>query len=421
MTKTEQIIEELLACSDDSEVKLVMAEYAGSKGPLYNALSQASARLRHRLDAARKQNSDAEDQRDLLARQVKALQTEQPRLEAQVNLLEERVFEEEVRLGEVHELLERGKRLEDAGFIEEHLEHLRGMLAQIAESQELPVEDVLTQFFDAVNRYGPLVSLELEIKKAEQRAEAARAEVERWESQARLTEERCEDREAAIDSVQRMLAEGIAEDDMILWAPVLQDAGTTVGELAEHLKRYGSLEALTRTRRTEAEELQAHIPLLKAEVQALSEQRSNAEAGIHAVQEEALDEIGEAGRQAANVITKAGEQAQEIVQSLNIAGARYADLREEVAVLTGYVELGRAFSTEDPEVWRELPKEVIRHAIKGIIAWSRVEDRNVQLPPPGLLKFKAGAWTRLTPAELLTWALLGTFSEEERLALSTAT
>ena len=112
--------------------------------------------------------------------------------------------------------------------------------------------------------------------------------------------------------------------------------------------------------------------------------------------------------------------ARQLMENLNAAGIDYGDIRAEAATMAGYVELARALSTQDTEVWQALPNQLIQHAIKGIITWARGEDRNAQLSPPGLLKFKAGAWTRLTPVELLTWAMTGTFTAEERETLSTA-
>ena len=126
MTIKQTIVDELLDCGDDSAaLKGVFDKYSRSKGPLYAALSVATTRVRNRLEVTQKQNVKMEFQRDSLADQVQALEENKERLEEGVGDLEGKVSEEEIRLGEVYKLLERGKELEQAGFGEEELERLR--------------------------------------------------------------------------------------------------------------------------------------------------------------------------------------------------------------------------------------------------------------------------------------------------------
>ena len=191
MTIKQTIVDELLECGDDpTALKEVFDRYSRSKGPLYSALSEATSRVRQQLGAAHKRYLHVEDQRDLLAEQVEALAERQETLEEQVSALDRKIFEGEIRLGEVYELLERGKGLEQSGFGEEELERLQGMLTQITKSPEIPPEEAVAQFFETVGRYGPLVSFDLEITQAETRAANARDEAEQWEADARQNEDR---------------------------------------------------------------------------------------------------------------------------------------------------------------------------------------------------------------------------------------
>ena len=108
----------------------------------------------------------------------------------------------------------------------------------------------------------------------------------------------------------------------------------------------------------------------------------------------------------AQAITKAGEEAQRVVESLNSAGLVYGDVRDEAATLKGYVGLARALVTDDPEVWQGLPRQVIQHIVKGAVTWARTEERDVQVPPSDMTRRLEGisSWTRLSLSEILLWA-----------------
>ena len=110
-----------------------------------------------------------------------------------------------------------------------------------------------------------------------------------------------------------------------------------------------------------------------------------------------------------------------MVESLNVAGLGYGDVRDQASTLGQYVELARALITDDPEAWQGLPRQVVQHMVRGAVVWAKGEDRDVQLPAPDMIRRLRGisSWTRLNLSELLIWAMTGTFSEEERTALST--
>ena len=342
MTIKQTIVDELLDCGDGPVLKQVMDRYAKSKGPLYSALAEATSALRHRLEATHKQNVKMEFQRDSLADQIEALVERQETLEEQVSDLQGKVFEGEIQLGEVYELLERGKLLEQFGFGEEELEQLQGMLSQIADSQEIPAEEAVAQFFETASRFGPLVSLELETRQAETRAADSKGEAERWETLAQQAEEGCNARRSTIDAVERMLDLGISEEDLSHWKNILIGAGKSNEELSASLVQYGSLEALVEARQHKADELQAQTPKLEAQVKSLTTQRDNAGAAVQAVKEKALQEVVEAGNQAAEKIQAVGESAHCLVEALHTTGMSYGDLREEAAALKEYVMVARA-------------------------------------------------------------------------------
>ena len=61
--------------------------------------------------------------------------------------------------------------------------------------------------------------------------------------------------------------------------------------------------------------------------------------------------------------------------------------------------------------------------VRGAVLWAKVEDRDVQLPAPDKIRRQRviSSWTKLNVSELLIWAVSGTFTEEERTALSNST
>ena len=71
----------------------------------------------------------------------------------------------------------------------------------------------------------------------------------------------------------------------------------TTEDLSGSLDRYGSLQVLVKARQHKADELQAQIPRLESQVQALTEQRDNFGGAVQAVREKALREVTNAGRQ----------------------------------------------------------------------------------------------------------------------------
>ena len=181
MTVKETITKEFLDClHEPSGLESVFQRHSRSKGPLYSALAEATTQLRQRLEKTWEETHEAETQRDQLIDQVEALEERHRELDDIVQVLDQQVHRAEAHLCEVQGLAERTTELAKRGFGEEELARLFDLLGQVAASQSEPPEEGVAQFFETVERYKKVVSLGLETKRAESRAEKAKAEAERW-------------------------------------------------------------------------------------------------------------------------------------------------------------------------------------------------------------------------------------------------
>ena len=160
----------------------------------------------------------------------------------------------------------------------------------------------MAQFFETVERYEQVVSLDLETQRCETRAATARAEAERWAAEARTREAKSKARIAAIEITEQFLLQGVKADDLPRWTKVLAKCGVTVEHLESALQQLGSLESVVKAREKSAEELGAQIPRLESRVKALTGQQDNAAAAVQAVREKALREVRQAGQQVAREV-----------------------------------------------------------------------------------------------------------------------
>ncbi|MBI4234322.1 MAG: hypothetical protein HY686_07775 [Chloroflexi bacterium] len=143
MTMKETITGELLdAVEDPAGLEALFHRHARSKGPLYSALGEATAKLRHRLEKARDDTAEAEARRKRLQEQVDSLEEQRRNLDGKVQDMDRRVTQAEGRLAEVQGLLDRAQELAGQGFGEGEFARLAELLAQVAASEGAPPEDV---------------------------------------------------------------------------------------------------------------------------------------------------------------------------------------------------------------------------------------------------------------------------------------
>lgn len=421
MTLTNQILDELVDCAADPDgLEEVLRKYVRSKGPLYSALAQATSHIRKRLEDTSRHLLEAETRKDELYEEVGSLEELQRRLSGEVQELEEQAKGSETQLSDVCGLLDRADELAGLGFGEEQLRRLRELLANMAACQGAQGEEGIAQFFETVERYESVVSLDIEVKRSEARSETAKNEAERWDSQAKLREAKSKARTSAIDVVEKLMGQGVKGQDLSHWQKILQTAGTNPEELSKRLGKYGSLESLTANLEKQADELQLRISKLETQAAALIGQRDNAAAAVKVVKDSALSEVKQAGDFMVQEVAQATEQAKMQIESLTSAGFDYGDLREEAALLGEYVTVAKLLLANDRESWGGLGQGLIQHIIAGAALWAQAGNHDVDLPTPDFIfeRTSIPRRTRLRLSEILIWAVGGVLTEQERMAFS---
>ena len=203
MTLKERISQELLdSIGDPVVLEEVLKRHSRSKGPLYLGLAQATTELCERLAFAFSEIGDAEEQRQSLAAQLEALSKQKQGLQMAVQELTEQIDAGESRLEESRGLLDRADELADSGFGEAELQRLIELLAELAAAEGASLREGINQFFATVAGHKKAFSLDLVTKRAEVKLALAKAEVERWEAEARSREAKTKARVSAIDVVE---------------------------------------------------------------------------------------------------------------------------------------------------------------------------------------------------------------------------
>jgi len=93
------------------------------------------------------------------------------------------------------------------------------------------------------------------------------------------------------------------------------------------------------------------------------------------VQKNGIEQIERAGQETVRQLTGVGESARLQVEQLLVTALGYASLREEAATLGEYVLLARVLQSDDPEVWRGLSRDLVKHLMAGLVIWSQRAGR----------------------------------------------
>ena len=403
MTLTEQITEQLLdAIEEPGGLDAVYQEFSKSRGPYYQALSNATAQLQEQFEATAQESEALTAHRDFLTEQVSALHDQNKGLEESVQTLVAEVQTAEQRLEEDRGSLDRLAHLAKAGFAEAELGRLGDLLAQVAAKQGGPPEEGVAQFFQTMDRFEQIISFDLEAQRSESRAALAKTEVTRLESElnARLVQSTA--RISVIDLVQGLLDRGFKAADFADWSSVIERSGVTVDELAGFLEEYSSIEVLSAARQARVEELQTEVTGLEAQVKGLCKERDNVHAAISAVKDRALQEV-----------KSAEKQARKHVDAMFQEAVAYGDLKKEAAELGELINSARDLRSGDLEKWRHLPREVIQHTLTGSIRWAEGDGRNHLVPAPEVVTQTNSllSYSRLNLRQILLWALSGVLSD----------
>ena len=406
---TETITQELLDALDDhDELDRVLRRYQGSKGPLYKALAMVLDFAQSELRTTQLELEDVRHASESAKADDERLLQERASREADLQDLESHRATVEEQVQALEPTLNWARDLNRQGFGETELRRVGDLLADIAANQGLLPEDGVAQFFETVARYEQVMSLELEAKAAERRAAQAQAEVERWDAEARRRETLTEARGATIDVVERLLSQGIKEQDIAAWERVLANVGISAEGLASSLEKHGNLEALAKARKQEAGSQRREAKLLNAKVSALRQEQDQITAGIAAVRDQGVGEIAKAGKAAMQQMTALREEA-----------ARYGELQREVAALERELEVARALNFNDSARWGRLSPAVAKALLGGLYVWGEARLGETRFAPPPAVQGRSGVaqWHRLSFDDLMIWAFVAAGAQEAHEAL----
>ena len=403
-TLTDTITGELLDTMDNpSGLDAVLKRHSRSKGPLYCALAQATTQLQQQLADAAADISRINENRNKLHAETTTLDNRCQEMETKANSLEEKNRQAETKIAEVNELLEQVRDLGSVGFGPNELAHLRDLLVSVAASHGVRPQDAVGLFFEKIGCYEGLMSLELQVNRAQVSAAKAKADEERFMAQAKAAEAKCKARKVSIDGTDYLLAQGVRESDLPRWARIIAKAGVPPEGLAEALERFGSLKKLCLER-------EGRVKELNSEVKALSEERQQVTAAISAVREKALAAIERTTQETMNNLNALMDKAVE-----------FGELEHQAATLADEIALARAFKNQDAALWGDISRRAVQELLSGLVLWSSTdESRNVEVSVPSSLSSRIHYYARrgVHVHDLLLWALTGTFTDKERKALA---
>jgi chromosome segregation ATPase len=284
------------------------------------------------------------------------------------------------------------------------------MLEGGAISQGKKPQQAIGAFFDRVNSYKALLSLEGQVKSAAIAVKKAKAEVEQWQAEAKAAEAKCKARKISIDLTEKILAQGVKASDLPEWTHILSKVNISPNHLAEEVNKFSSVEKLCQARLEKAKELEKQIPKLSSQVEALTTERDNVSAAIVALRDSCLSQID-----------GFAIKTQEYMAALMNKAADYGELKEKAAALSQEMALAIAIRELKPELWSKVSIEIIRNLLRAILIWCSSDTKNnleLKSPPDSLSdKLTIYSWKRVYLYEILQWALGGLFTDEEKDAL----
>ena len=158
-----------------------------------------------------------------------------------------------------------------------------------------------------------------------------------------------------------------------------------------------------------ADKLQFEGSALESQRQALTDERNNIKNALLALKNEGLKQVRQAGSQ----VTK-------LVESMALETVEIGRIRAEAAELDKWVQIARIISSGDPELLKQLPREIITRFLSTSLMWTDGPGRDVEVPPPPSLIQRNPLLRNysLKTSEALSWALFGIFTEAEKKILA---
>lgn len=411
-TLTETITQELLdAAADPGGLDFVFQKYGQSKGPFYNALAQATAALSEQFTSLSGKCKELE--REYTQRLQKIKQSEQELLHREELLLTN--AEELTAVAEVvdkkKKLLDQAKALDGLGFGYDELSCLHNLLVQLASEHGAKPGEITALFFNQMSHYKTIASVEMEEKRATMAAKKAQAEAEYWQTQVKTAEAKAKSRKVAIDCADKLLSQGVKQDDLPHWSLILEKAGVPPENLVKGLGQFASLEKICQDRQQQKAKLEGQIKQLESQVNALNEEREKVTAAIGAVKETALA-----------AVENTSQKTLEHLASLSEKIWKYEDLVRQASVLEAELALARALRSTDPGLWKGVRRQEIRDFLSGIIVWSQLDIKHNPLLPSPPQSISSSVYSyydwRIHLKDALYWTLSGLFTEEERKVLA---
>lgn len=333
-----------------------------------------------------------------------------------LNLLDKQVKEK-------NKLLDHAKALDGLGFGPDDLRKLKDIMEQVAAEGGVQGRKAISLFFEGVECYGGLMSLEMETKGAQVRAEKAKAEAERWNSEAKTAESKAKARKVSIDFADKLLTLGVKETDLPRWNLILLKAGISPENLASELEKLVTWKKLLQERRKRSDELQREVVQQESRLKALKQDEVETHAAIQAIRETSLAELQQTKQESLSLIEGMVQQVMTHLKSLGGQIQEFGDLREQLGNLRGETALAGALRSNDPKIWGTLGQDDILQLFSAVLIWAQVKRFNPRLVLPEAIKQALGviyisSYSRVNFADLIKWAATALVMEDQR-ALAT--
>jgi chromosome segregation ATPase len=398
-TITETITQELInAVENPAEIEKVIHDRSKSKGPFYMALAQATALMTDNLKAISGKCQSIDKEYSEAREKMKTAEREAGELSKQLATKNEDLESLDEKMKEEKALLDQANQLRELGFGRDELGKLYEILAQIAASQGAKPEESVNVFFQEVDRYEKIVSLELEAGRLSLGVEKARAEVARWQAESKAAEAQSKARKLSIDITDKLISQGVRENDIPQWTRILVKADTEPEKLATILEQFASVQKLCQERHEQVKKLEKQIKELHSQVKALNGERDEVNAAIIAIRDGALAAIDHTSTKTLKNLNLLMDRASE-----------YGELERQAGALKQELVLAQAFR-DGSELWAQISRKEACNLVIALIRWCQADaTHNPLLPrPTGPLSFKI---TFLHPSryplleEVLLWVL----------------
>jgi len=423
MSVTNEITGQLLEAVDHDTAKVdeIFKAYAHSKGPLYIGLARATASLKEQFHALSEDFKKAKNDHRKLQEQSKSSTKDLDRLRQSQKRCADDVAILDKKLKGKKALLDQAEALGGLEFDIEQLTKLRNLLSQIAASEGVKSQEAIALFFDEVDLFENIFSLEMEEKRAKRSLMQAKAEAKRWNSEAKLAEIKAKSRKASIDLADNLLSRGVKEGDLRHWVGILSQAKVPLEKLAKGLEEFSTLEKLTRDRRKRSDTLKSELARLERQVKALKQEEAETHSAIRTVREKAVEEIRRSGEEALAQVRQMNQNVTTNIGELGIMVQEFGGLREELGDLRGEATIARALRRFDPELWGQIPSHDMAMLFVAVLAWAQNKGFNPVLTPPEGIQGSAylSSFTRVRFADLVKWAATALMTEEIRVPIKT--